>query len=138
MCNVTSCNAPIKEFARKDHLVLHMRDRHDNYYCPMNHCPRGKGASFATPDEVAVHILVSRNEYSYECALGACAEGSLSMFSSGSLYGHLRSHHGFTGGETDSTWMDMLRREGRTVKQVDRPSSVVLRDCKPFGAQDRL
>lgn len=38
VCSIISCNAHIKEFARKDHLMKHMRERHDRYFCPLNHC----------------------------------------------------------------------------------------------------
>ena len=136
VCKVTSCDAPIKEFARKDHLMIHMRERHDNYYCPMNHCSRGKGASFATPEEVAVHVQDSHDGDVYECAIGACAQGSVSKFPWGSAESHLRNHHRFSNGMSVDIVFNTWRRSSQTLRQCDLRPSVLLRDCKICGTQD--
>jgi hypothetical protein len=91
ICTVSSCDASSKEFARKDHLAKHMRERHDNYFCSINHCPRSAKSSFAKPDDVAEHIKVEHELY--ECALKACAQAPSSKFSYASLLSHLRNHH---------------------------------------------
>lgn len=134
MCRVTSCDTPINEFARKDHLIIHMRERHDNYYCPMNHCPRGKGASFATPEEVAEHIQNFHDGDTYECAIGACARGSSSKFNGDSVRGHLRNHHRLI--FLTNILGNMHSRGRRTLRQVDIPRGIPLRDCKICGTQD--
>ena len=136
MCKVTSCDAPIKEFARKDHWTIHMRERHDNYYCPMNHCPRGKGASFVTPEQVAEHIQNLHSGDTYECAIGACAQGPPSKFNWGSAEGHLMKSHGFVHFRSFLILDCMIWRGGRTLSQVDLPLSIEARDCKICGAQD--
>jgi hypothetical protein len=91
ICTVASCDARIKEFARKDHLTKHMRERHDNYFCPINHCPRSTKGSFDKPEAVAEHIDAEHGPF--ECALKACARAPLSKFSKDSLMSHLRNHH---------------------------------------------
>ena len=143
VCKAASRDAPIKEFARKDHLIIHMRERHDNYYCPMNHCSRRKGASFATQEELAEHIQDSHGEPTYECAIGACAQGSLSKFplwssASKSLVGHLRNHHGFSHGASNWIYWKSDRRNDRTLRHCDLPPRVPLRDCKICGTQDGM
>lgn len=92
VCTVSSCDARIKEFARKDHLAKHTRERHDNYFCPLNHCPRSTKSSFAKPEEVVEHIKTEHGLY--ECAIKACAHAPSSKFSWKSLHNHLRNHHG--------------------------------------------
>jgi hypothetical protein len=94
VCTVSSCDARIKEFARKDHLAKHMRERHDNYFCPLNHCPRSTKSSFAEPEDVVEHIKTEHGLY--ECALKACAQAPSSKFSWKSLQNHLRNHHGMS------------------------------------------
>jgi hypothetical protein len=130
ICEVTSCDALIKEFARKDHLIKHMRERHDNYYCPMNHCPRGTGESFATPEKAAMHVQEVHGGAGYECALGACAQRSLSKFFWDSLWSHLRSNHGFP--YDGATYMrnKMIGRGDRTLIEADLNPLTTWRDCK--------
>lgn len=92
VCTVPSCDAHIKEFARKDHLTKHMRERHDHYFCPNNHCPRSTKRSFTKPEDVVEHREAEHELY--ECALKACAQAPSSKFSRLSLFNHLRNHHG--------------------------------------------
>ena len=95
-CAITSCDAQIKEFACKDHLIKHMRDLHANYYCPLNHCRRGRGAAFTTPEEEAAHIEGFHDGDIFECAVKACAQAPSSRFSYGFLKTYLRIDHGLT------------------------------------------
>jgi hypothetical protein len=100
VCTSPSCDALVKEFARKDHLSKHMRERHDHYFCPKIHCPRSTKSSFAKPEDVEEHIKVEHGPY--ECALLACAQAPSSGFSRNSLGFHLRNHHGVRGWATYS------------------------------------
>lgn len=92
VCTVPSCDARVKEFARKDHLWNHMRDLHDYYFCPLNHCRRSTKCYFDKPEDVQEHITVEHGPY--ECALNACARAPPSEFSETSLLRHLKNHHG--------------------------------------------
>lgn len=92
ICSITSCDARIKEFARKDHLTKHMRERHDSYFCPMNHCFHSSKSSFAKPEDLAEHIKTAHGPY--ECAVKACARASSSKFRPDTLFKHLLKHHG--------------------------------------------
>lgn len=136
MCKVTSCDAPIEEFARKDHLIIHMRERHDPHYCPMNHCPRGKGASFATLEEVAEHIQNFHDGDIYECAIGACVPDSSSNFNWDSVHRHLVNHHRFPTWTSWNIRMNLQSRGDRTLRQVDIPRGKPLRDCEVCGTKD--
>lgn len=96
ICPIASCDARIKEFARKDHLTKHLRERHDSYFCPMNHCVHSTKSSFAKPENLAEHIKTAHGPY--ECAVKACARASSSKFSSrDSLEKHLINHHSMNG-----------------------------------------
>jgi hypothetical protein len=117
VCGVSSCNAKIKEFARKDHLAKHMRERHDNYFCPLNHCPRSTKSSFDNPEDVAEHIKDEHGRY--ECGLIACAQAPLSEFSTSSLEGHLRNHHVMTKWGAYGTKSRMRDRLSETVVETD-------------------
>ena len=125
-CSVVSCDARIKEFARKDHLTKHMRERHDNYFCPMNHCPRGTKSSFAKPEDLAEHI---NNEHGiYECALQGCEHMPSSKFSFESLNNHLRNHHEVSRDVLLYSDLEMPR-SGRTFQEADLGKSH-RRKCK--------
>jgi hypothetical protein len=112
-CTVSSCDARIREFARKDHLAKHMRERHDHYFCPMHHCPRSTKSSFANPEDLLKHI--NHQHGPYECALKACAQAPSSEFSVASLPNHLRNHHGMA---EYGAWMVVGRMDDRLSKTV--------------------
>ena len=95
ICPIASCDARIKEFARKDHLTKHLRERHDSYFCPINHCFHSTKSSFAKPENLAEHIKTAHGPY--ECAVKACARSSSSKFSRNSLEKHLINHHSRSG-----------------------------------------
>lgn len=130
VCSVSSCDARIKEFARKDHLTKHMRERHDNYFCPINHCPRGTKSSFDKPESVAEHIEAEHGPY--ECALKACAQAPLSKFSIQSLRSHLRNHHSMSGIISYFVTVRMETRLSLTVIDTDlvRPSCGECKTCE--------
>jgi hypothetical protein len=115
VCTVSSCDARIKEFARKDHLAKHMRERHDNYFCPLNHCPRSTKSSFAEPEDVVEHIKTEH--WLYECALKACAQAPSSKFSWGSLRNHLRNQHGIS--NLRALYRRINERLSKTVIEAD-------------------
>jgi len=131
-CKVPSCDALVKAFARKDHLVNHMRDRHDNYYCPMNHCPRRTGASFSSPDELAVHIQDSHDDH-YECALKSCAQAPSSKFSYEALRNHLRNHH-HCGPDGCDPILNMMTDAGARIASIYGNYSI--KDCKICAKPD--
>jgi hypothetical protein len=117
VCTVSSCDAYIKEFARKDHLAKHMRERHDNYFCPFNHCPRSTKSSFAKPEDVVEHINVEHELY--ECALKACAQAPSSKFSLASLKSHLRNHHGMSYDASIYITRPTYNRPSKTIAEAD-------------------
>lgn len=117
VCTVSSCDARIKEFARKDHLAKHMRERHDNYFCPNNHCPRSTKSSFAKPEDVVKHINIAHGPY--ECALKACIQAPSSKFSESSLQNHLRNHHSMTIDAVLATGKRMRKSQSTTVSETD-------------------
>ena len=128
VCSVVSCDARIKEFARKDHLTKHMRERHDRYFCPMNHCPHSTQNSFARPEELANHIDDAHELY--ECNLRGCGLMPLSKFNYCSLMGHLRRHHRVS--DAWSTCFNMRERSATTVIEADlcRLTSIECKICK--------
>lgn len=92
ICSVASCDAQIKEFARKDHLVNHMREKHGSFFCPMTHCHRNTQNSFVMPGDLAKHM--DETHGLHECALRTCAKMPESRFSRDSLGSQmLRNHH---------------------------------------------
>jgi hypothetical protein len=135
VCTVPSCDARIKEFARKDHLTKHMRERHDNYFCPVNHCNRSKKSSFDNPESVAEHI--EKNHGSYECALGACAVSAASKFCLDSLRSHLRNDHDMDGWATRWVNKRRHRRQSMTVLDTDLGQASWI-ECKVCGKQQHV
>lgn len=128
ICQAPFCDAQIKEFARKDHLTKHMRERHDNYFCPLNHCPRGTKESFAKPENVAKHIATEHGVY--ECALYACAQSPSSRFSKHSLQAHLRNHHHVDYHSTSNVIAGMEKRRSNTTTEADlRRRHLVRHQC---------
>jgi hypothetical protein len=85
-CPVELCEAHITGFARKDKLLNHIREQHDNLRCPFNHC-------FATVLEIQQESHLQRFHGSFECALGACETGLASCFLEANFRSHLRKHH---------------------------------------------
>lgn len=104
-CPNTKCEAGIKEFARKDHLIKHVRGTHDRYYCPFTHCPRNAGVKhlhtsedifvrrpFFNQADVTEHVEKEHGDY--ECAVGSCAGKPSSKFTIDSLKDHLSFNFG--------------------------------------------
>ncbi|KAL5328142.1 hypothetical protein ACEPPN_005851 [Leptodophora sp. 'Broadleaf-Isolate-01'] len=86
LCTVESCDSSTIGFARKDKLVKHMREEHDNVRCTLNHC------DYILPDgEQESHL--QKFHGTYECALGACERGLPSYFSKEAVRLHLISVH---------------------------------------------
>ncbi|CZR66415.1 uncharacterized protein PAC_16316 [Phialocephala subalpina] len=104
MCPVKSCEAHTKGFARKDKLLNHIREQHDNLRCPYNHCS-------ATVLETEQDAHLQQFHGSFECALGACEKGLASCFLAIGLRRHLRSHHNMNADPVD-TLMSRLRQTG--------------------------
>ena len=92
VCSIASCDARIKEFARKDHLNKHMRERHDSYFCPIYHCFHSTKGSFAKPEDLTEHL--DNYHGPYECAIRGCDGMPPSKFSQDSLESHLKRDHG--------------------------------------------
>jgi hypothetical protein len=90
ICTVPSCEV---SFTRKDHLSKHLREKHDTYFCPIQHCPRAKRNRFVTLEDVQAHVSGSAHG-EYECALKSCARAPLSRFTRFTLLNHLHNHHG--------------------------------------------
>lgn len=126
-CEVPSCDSKIKEFARKDHLEKHIRERHDRYFCPWNHCPRGVKDYYLEPAQLADHIESEHGQY--ECAIKACDGAAISKFTKHGLDLHLKSHHDV---------LLFLRRDvfrgldsnAPTIGTADIPCWGIRKDCK--------
>jgi hypothetical protein len=86
LCTVESCESSTIGFARKDKLVKHMREKHDNVRCSLNHC-----GSVLLDGEQESHLQNFHG--TYECAFGACEHGLPSHFSEEALRLHLISMH---------------------------------------------
>lgn len=117
VCSVITCNAAIKEFSRKDHLVKHRRERHVNYFCPINHCARSTKSSFDKSHDVLEHITAEHG--SYECALKACSQAPSSQFDSLALLNHLRNHHAMPDATAANVKERMENRLSNTVTETD-------------------
>lgn len=89
ICPVELCEANIKGFARKDKLLNHIREQHDNLRCPYNHC-------YATVLETEQDTHLQQFHGSFECALGACEKGPASCFMAVGLRRHVRRDHNLT------------------------------------------
>jgi hypothetical protein len=85
-CPVESCESRTAGFPRKDKLVKHMRDEHDNVRCSLNHC----GAIILDGQQEA-HVQNCHGDW--ECALMACQHGPPSNFTLNAARLHLMSVH---------------------------------------------
>lgn len=73
-------------FPRKDKLVKHMREEHDNVRCSLNHC----GAVILDGQQEA-HVRNCHGDW--ECALMACQHGPPSHFTQKAVQIHLVRVH---------------------------------------------
>jgi len=129
VCTSPSCGA---QFARKDHLSKHMRDKHPTYLCPVNHCRRGTRDRFANSEDLAKHL--DSEHGTYECAVRACAKAPLSKFTKASLRQHIRSHHGVTDGFQVHIFSSLERERRETLTEADfRLASYKPTECKVCG-----
>lgn len=85
-CPVGTCDANVTGFSRKDKLLKHMREAHENVRCPYNHC---FAKVIATQKQE--HLRACHGDY--ECRIGGCEASSASRFSSKRLEWHLISAH---------------------------------------------
>lgn len=72
-CPIESCESKSTGFPRKDKLVKHMREEHDNVRCSLNHC-----GAVILDGQQEEHIQNYHGEW--ECALMACQRGQPSHF----------------------------------------------------------
>jgi hypothetical protein len=85
-CPIESCKAITIGFPRKDKLVKHMREEHDNVRCSLNHCGR------VIPDgQQEFHVQNCHGDW--ECALMACQHGRPSHFTLRAIRLHLKNVH---------------------------------------------
>jgi hypothetical protein len=110
-CTVESCESSTIGFARKDKLVKHMRENHDNVRCSLNHC-----GSVLLDGEQESHLQNSHG--TYECAFGACKHGLPSHFSKETLRLHLISVHNVY----RETATSILRAADRRADKIVRNS----------------
>ncbi|KAH9213472.1 hypothetical protein DL95DRAFT_390438 [Leptodontidium sp. 2 PMI_412] len=113
-CPVQSCEAHTTGFARKDKLLNHIREQHDNLRCPYNHC-------FATVLETQVESHLRLFHGSFECALGACSASGASCFLEEDLQRHLRKHHNLTYDPS----LSVTKASRHTEDNTARPSHVI-------------
>jgi hypothetical protein len=85
-CPIESCQSMTTGFSRKDKLVKHMREEHDNVRCSLNHC----GAIILDGQQEA-HVQNYHGDW--ECALMACQHGPPSYFTQKAAELHLVRVH---------------------------------------------
>jgi hypothetical protein len=86
VCPVESCQSMTTGLSRKDKLVKHMREEHDNVRCSLNHC----GAIILDGQQEA-HVENYHGDW--ECALMACQHGPPSCFTQKAAELHLVRVH---------------------------------------------
>lgn len=121
-CPVESCEANIKGFARKDKLLNHIREQHDNLRCPYNHC-------YATVLETEQDAHLQQFHGSFECALGACEKGPASCFPEIGLQRHLRRHHNMTADPVRVLLRQVSNREDHTARSIHIVRLRTWKDC---------
>lgn len=143
VCPVSQCEAVIKDFARKDHLIKHIRERHGRYLCPLNHCRRSKLDSrneldnrrleepFLEPTDVDHHIEAEHGIY--ECHLMACADAPPSKFNPRGLQLHLKHDHGssYPRHYNWAQWdVEILKLRNLTVADANSLPQAAVLECK--------
>jgi hypothetical protein len=121
-CPVESCEAHTTGFARKDKLLNHMREQHENLRCPYNHC-------FATVLETQQELHLQQFHGSFECALGACNASAASRFLEKDLRQHLRKHHNLTYDPSGSLVRTLKRTEDNTARPSHIANLRTWQDC---------
>jgi hypothetical protein len=121
-CPVESCEANINGFARKDKLLNHIREQHDNLRCPYNHC-------HATVLETEQDAHLQQFHGSFECALGACEKGPASCFLEVGLRRHLRRHHNMTADPIGTLMVYVKRTEDHTARSIHIVRLRKWKDC---------
>lgn len=123
VCEVDSCGAKVKEFARKDHLTKHLREMHDRYYCPKNHCINSTTDCFIKPEDLTRHLETQHGPY--ECSVMACARMPPSSFTGDSLQDHLHRHHRIRTFVVFISWDRLAAKLGlgsrKTLEEADLP-----------------
>lgn len=115
LCTIESCDSSVIGFARKDKLIKHMREEHDNVRCKLNHC-----GCVLLDGEQESHLQKLHGDY--EFTLGACERGLPSHFSEETKRLHLINVHkiyretvyrfmGKSGDNTIRLNVDRLRRQ---------------------------
>jgi hypothetical protein len=120
-CPIDTCEASITGFARKDKLIKHLREEHENLRCPYNHC-----FAMVLAGETQQHLTQSHGNY--ECALQECKYGGASRFSRQNLKRHLRRDHQVT---SDPAFALMLSLDNQklTAEETLTRRWKQLRDC---------
>jgi len=122
MCPVESCEANVKGFARKDKLLNHVREQHDNLRCPYNHC-------YATVLEADQDAHLQQFHGSFECALGACEKEPASCFLEVGLRRHVRSHHNLTVDPAGRLIREVREIEDKTARSIHIVRLRKWKDC---------
>jgi hypothetical protein len=83
-CPYQGCPRSVKEFPRKDKLLLHLRVCHNTEPCPYAHCREDR------PDSISKHV--GKTHGRLECGLDLC-HGKISRFLDNALLDHLEFDH---------------------------------------------
>lgn len=118
-CPVGGCHANTNGYSRKDKMLQHVREKHDNLKCPFSHCS-------ATVVETEKDSHFENFHGVYECALGSCQHGLKSCFRRDDLRRHLKSCHNIT---SDPAWTLMMKVERTDDKTVRGSLRQKWRDC---------
>ncbi len=127
-CPVESCEANLAGFARKDKLLKHLREEHDNLKCPYNHCS-------ATVHESQQKSHLDQSHGVFECALGACANGRKSLFSAVGLKRHIRKIHNGTGNQAWVMMCDVRQTLDKTAREFSTIGRQKWKDCTNCSKQ---
>jgi len=130
VCPVESCDANTNGFARKDKLLNHIREEHDNLRCPYNHC-----YAIVLATEQDAHLQEVHG--SFECALGACEHGPASCFRKVGLKRHFRKHHNMTVDPTQTVMAKTRKTMDKTARSPHIARLRTWKDCPTCSEAQR-
>lgn len=126
-CPIEDCDASTKGFARKDKLLKHIRQEHENVRCEYNHC-----SAVVLATQTASHL--SQYHGDFECQVGGCRNSPASRFTKLTFKRHLRRDHsiGF-----DSTYSLTNLHVGMSeIAITSYLAKFPVEDCKICSKQD--
>jgi hypothetical protein len=121
-CPIEDCDASTEGFARKDKLLKHIRQEHENVRCTYNHC-----SAVVLATQTASHL--SQYHGDLECRLGGCRNSPASKFTKLTLTRHLRRDHSISFDGT-RTWTNFSGSITETDDMRYYLEGYPAKDCK--------